>query len=159
MPTIERFEDLESWKTGRTLARRIYSLTGSGTWARDFALRDQTRRAAISIMSNIAEGFESHSDQQFARYLAYAKGSAGELRAQLYVAFDVGYLDEATFSDLRALAERCSRQVSGLMTYLQPSQERHHVRESGDLEIPLPDAGLNERTGGEADGYATSASV
>jgi len=110
-------------------------------------------------MSNIAEGFESHSDQQFARYLAYAKGSAGELRAQLYVAFDVGYLDEATFSDLRALAERCSRQVSGLMTYLQPSQERHHVRESGDLEIPLPDAGLNERTGGEADGYATSASV
>jgi four helix bundle protein len=135
---------MESWKIGRTLARRIYSLTETGTWGRDYALRDQIRRAAISIMSNIAEGFESHSDQQFARYLAYAKGSAGELRAQLYVAFDVGYLDEPTFCDLRALAERCSRQVSGLMTYLQTSQQRHHVRDNGDLTNTVPEAGIED---------------
>jgi four helix bundle protein len=119
MPTISRFEEMETWQTGRLLARRIYALTSTGAWSRDFGLRDQVRRSAVSIMSNIAEGFECGGDAQFARYLTYAKGSAGELRAQLYVALDAGYLDEPSFGELVSLAERCSRQLSRLLTYLQ----------------------------------------
>jgi four helix bundle protein len=97
MPAITRFEEIEAWQTGRTLARRIYQLTAAGAWSRDFGLRDQIRRSAVSIMSNIAEGYESGSPAQLVRYLAYAKGSAGELRAQLFVALDVGYLDTVIF--------------------------------------------------------------
>ncbi|PSQ92571.1 MAG: four helix bundle protein, partial [Bacteroidetes bacterium SW_4_67_19] len=85
MATFHRFEDIESWQKARRLARRIYELTGNGDFARDFGLRDQIRRAAVSIMSNIAEGFERGSRREFARFLDIAKASAGEVRSPLYV--------------------------------------------------------------------------
>jgi four helix bundle protein len=86
MTTAKRFEDLDVWLSAKGLTNLVYRLSSSGTFARDFGLRDQMRRAAVSIMSNIAEGFESLTQAMFLQSLARAKGSAGELRAQLYIA-------------------------------------------------------------------------
>jgi len=124
MATIERFEDTKAWQEARILTQRVYVLTKAGDFARDFALRDQIRRSAISIMSNIAEGFERGGDKEFIQFLYIAKGSCGEVRAQLYIAHDVGYLPE---DDWRKLIEQCkkiSKMLSGLITYLQHSPLR-----------------------------------
>lgn len=122
MPKIERFEDIESWKRARVLTRRVYAITNTGEFARDFGLRDQIRRACVSIMSNIAEGFErGGGDKEFARFLSIAKGSSGEVRAQLYVALDVGYLSQPEFDELTQLALETSRLLSGFMQYLGSS--------------------------------------
>ena len=88
MAKVEHFEDLEVWKLARKLTGTIYSLSRSGCFAKDFGFRDQICRAAVSIVSNIAEGFERRSNSQFLQFLAIANGSAGEVRAQLYIALD-----------------------------------------------------------------------
>ena len=119
MPTIVRFEDIEAWQTARDMTRFVYALTRDGAFARDFGLCDQMRRAAVSVMSNIAEGFESRTPPLFIEFLGRAKGSAGELRAQTYVALDAGYIDRAQFDHLFDLADKCSRQLSRFMVYLQ----------------------------------------
>lgn len=124
MAKIERFEQIEAWQTARQLTKLVYQLSGSGEFARDFGLRDQMRRAAVSIMSNIAEGFESRSDKLFADLLGRARGSAGELRSQTYVAVDVGYISEGQARDVFAIAERCSRQISNFMWYLHKNPVR-----------------------------------
>lgn len=90
MSRIERFEDIEAWKKARELTKRIYEITDRGNLARDFGLKDQIKRSSISIMSNIAEGFERDGDNEFRQFLSIAKGSVGELKAQLYVALDAG---------------------------------------------------------------------
>ena len=128
MATIKRFEEIEAWQTARTLTRLVYSLSNQGTFARDFGLRDQMRRAAVSIMSDIAEGFESRTQALFIEFLGRAKGSAGELRAQTYVALDAGYLNQSQFEQLFDLAEKCSRQISRFISYLesQPNSLRVH---------------------------------
>ena len=119
MAKIERFEDIEAWKKARVLTARLYAVTGGGAFARDFGLRDQIRRAAVSVMSNIAEGFErGRGDREFHHFLAMAKGSAGEVRCQLYVALDAGHLDQPTFDELTALATDVSRLLSRFMQYL-----------------------------------------
>ncbi len=119
MAKIERFEDIDAWKKARVLTNRVYSLTNTGGFAKDFGLRDQIRRACVSIMSNIAEGYERGSgDKEFARFLSIAKGSAGEVRAQLYVALDVGYVSQAEFEELTQLAMEISRLLSRFMQYL-----------------------------------------
>ena len=97
----------------------IYSVSANGLFFRDFGLRDQIRRAAISIASNIAEGFESQTNRSFCRYLATARGSAAEVRAQLYLAQDLGYISEADSADLRSLCESVSLQISGFIRYLE----------------------------------------
>ncbi len=84
MSRIEKFEDLEAWKLARSFANLIYNVSSVGNFARDFALRDQIRRASISIVSNIAEGFERGGDKEFTQFLFMAKGSCGEVRAQLF---------------------------------------------------------------------------
>lgn len=91
MGTITRFEEIEAWQTARELTRLVYALTGEGLFSRDFGLLDQIRRSSVSIMSNIAEGFESRTQPLFIDFLGRAKASSGELRAQTYVALDVGY--------------------------------------------------------------------
>lgn len=131
MGTIRRFEEIEAWQTARGLTRQVYVLSNQGDFARDFGLRDQVRRAAVSIMSNIAEGFESHSRAQFIRFLGYAKASAGEVRAQLYVALDVGYLDRTQFGGLFDLSEKCSRQLSRFIAYLESQPSSRRAREPG----------------------------
>jgi four helix bundle protein len=119
MSTIRRFEEIEAWQTARQLTKTVYELSAGGSFARDFGLRDQMRRAAVSIMSNIAEGFESRTSGLFLELLGRAKGSAGELRAQFYVASDAGYLTKEEFVALFALCEKCSGQISLFMLYLK----------------------------------------
>lgn len=95
MATVGRFEDLEVWQAAKALTNLVYDLTDQQTFARDYGLKDQICRAAVSVMSNIAEGFERGSDTEFRNFLVIAKGSAGEVRSQLYVARDRGYAQEA----------------------------------------------------------------
>lgn len=111
---VERFEDLIAWQKARELTREVYRVTRSGEFARDFGLRDQIRRASVSIMSNIAEGFDRSGKAEFHQFLVIAKGSAAEVRSQLYVAHDSGYIRQDVFSNLMSLAEEISRIVNGL---------------------------------------------
>ena len=133
MTTAKRFEDLEVWQRAKELANLIYKLSSDGEFARDFGLRDQMRRAAVSIMSNIAEGFESQTQALFIKYLSYAKGSAGELRAQLYIAKDQGYLTEEQFNAALSLAEISSKQLTHFIQYLQTQPNTRRVREDGEI--------------------------
>jgi four helix bundle protein len=98
---IESFEDLRVWQGGIELVKQIYLLTGDGELKRDFGLREQLRRAAVSIPTNIAEGFERSSRKEYLLFLNIAKGSAGELRSLLRVALDVGYLEKPKYDQLR----------------------------------------------------------
>jgi len=121
MASVKKFEDLEVWKLSREISRLIYSVSSNGSFAKDFALTNQIRRAAISILSNIAEGFERNGDKEFIQFLTVAKGSCGEVRAQLYVAFDQGYVNEELFLSVRQRVEEASRMISGLIKYLKQS--------------------------------------
>jgi four helix bundle protein len=102
----------------RELAKEIYAISNEGPFARDFGLRDQIRHAAVSVPSNIAEGFERGGDVEFRRFLAIAKGSAGEVKAQLYVALDAGLIDQAKFDSLYKKATETGNLVVGFMRYL-----------------------------------------
>ena len=121
MATFHRFEDIDAWQKARELTRAIYTVSGKGSFSKDFALRDQIRRASISIMANIAEGFERGGNKGFLNFLSIAKGSAGEVRAQLYVALDQQHLTEEAFEDLADLTTRATRLIGGLMAYLRQS--------------------------------------
>jgi four helix bundle protein len=119
MSTIRKFEDLQAWKDAIALADAIYAETRKPAFAKDFGLVDQMRRAAVSISSNIAEGFERESNQEFVRFLSIAKGSAGELRSQLHVARHAGYIDDERFADLYALLSETGRRLAHFISYLQ----------------------------------------
>lgn len=131
MTTAKRFEDLEVWQRAKELTNLIYSVSSSGTFARDFGLRDQMRRASVSIMSNIAEGFESQTQLMFVQFLGRAKGSSGELRAQLYIALEQEYITATEFQSAFSLAEVCSRQLASLIRYLESQPNARRVREDG----------------------------
>ncbi len=122
MASIQRFEDIEAWKLARSLTNRIYDVTAKADFNRDYGLRDQIRRAAISIVSNIAEGYERDGDKEFLQFLSVAKGSSGEVRAQLYLAHDRTYLSDEEFSELSRKAVELSRVIAGLIKYLRQSQ-------------------------------------
>ena len=122
--TIQRFEDIKAWQRGRELAWVIYQITGKEPLARDYGLRDQLGRAAVSVVSNIAEGFERGGTGEFRQFLSQAKGSAGEIKAQLYIARDVGLLAEEDFATVYALADETGRMIGGLMRYLARSEIR-----------------------------------
>jgi four helix bundle protein len=113
---VSRFEDLIAWQRARELTHEVYRVTRQGAFARDFALRDQIQRAAVSIMSNLAEGFERGRRTEFHQFLSVAKGSWAEVRSQLYVALDVGYLCKSDADRLFALAAEVTRIVAGLRT-------------------------------------------
>jgi four helix bundle protein len=122
MTTIERFEDINAWQKARVLTKNIYFCSGSGDFAKDYGLRDQIRRASVSIMSNIAEGFERGGSAEFSQFLSIAKGSAGEVEAQLYVALDQGYINKEQFDSLIELALSTKKLIAGFMTYLKNSK-------------------------------------
>ncbi len=126
MTSIKKFEDIDAWKLARNLTNRIYEISNRGDFSRDFALRDQIRRAVISIMSNIAEGFESQTQALFITYLGRAKASAGEVRSQLYIALDLDYISKEQYRPAIQMAEECSRQLFGFIKYLktQPNTRR-----------------------------------
>jgi len=111
---IERFEDFIAWQKARKLTSDIYKVTNQGKFARDFGLKDQIRRAAVSSMSNLAEGFERGRPSEFHQFLSVAKASCAELRAQLYVALDVGYLNTETFDTLMRQATEVGQILGGL---------------------------------------------
>jgi len=131
MTTAKRFEDLDVWQNAKELTNLVYKYSLDGAFARDFGLRDQMRRASVSIMSNIAEGFESQTQVMFIKYLAYAKSSAGELRAQLYIARDQGYIADEEFNKIFSLAEICSKQLAKFIQYLENQPNARRVREEG----------------------------
>jgi len=126
MATIERFEDIQAWQRARQLVSDLYELTHTGAFSRDFALMDQIRRAGISVMSNIAEGFERGGTAEFRNFLSIARGSVGEVRAQLYVALDQQYIDENRFEQLRRETVEIARTLSGLINYLNRTDLKGH---------------------------------
>ena len=121
---IKNFEDLEIWKDARALTRAIYQLTKDPKFSKDFGLRDQIQRAAVSILSNIAEGFERGGNQEFIQFLYVAKGSCGEVRSQLYVAMDQGYVDPKLVDDLLTSLKRLSIMIKHLIDHLKQSGMR-----------------------------------
>ncbi|MEW6366931.1 MAG: four helix bundle protein [Acidobacteriota bacterium] len=124
MATVRRFQDLEAWQVARQLTRAVYSHTGAGGFARDFGMRDQVQRAAVSVMSNIAEGFERGGNIEFVQFLSTAKGSAAEVESLLYAALDQGYLSEGDFEALHALTVSIRKLLQGLINYLKKSPYR-----------------------------------
>jgi four helix bundle protein len=124
MAKIERFEDIEAWKKARELTKIIYEVTAQGKLATDFSLRDQLRRASVSIMANIAEDFEREGNKEFRQFLSMAKGSAGEVKALLYVALDAGLTPTEQFQHISGLADEASRLLAGFLRYLKSSDKK-----------------------------------
>ena len=118
---VKNFEDLNVWKQARQLTQEVYRLTKTEKFLKDFGLWDQIRRAAISVMSNIAEGFERGGNQEFVQFLYVAKASCGEVRSQLYVALDQGYVTDNDSEKLLQSFRRLSGMISNLITYLRQS--------------------------------------
>ncbi len=121
MATFKKFEEIECWKRARELTREVYSVSGRSPFSRDFGLKDQIRKASVSVMSNIAEGFDRNGTAEFVQFLSTAKASAAEVRCQLYVALDQAYIPEAEFFKLNQLASETGKMVGGLMSYLRNS--------------------------------------
>lgn len=119
MTRIERFEDIKAWQKARELVKSIYQITSKEDFARKYSLKDQIRRACISVMSNIAEGFSRQTDRESIQFLHLAKGSASEVQSQLYAARDFEYISQATFKELYELSEETIRLVSGFVRYLK----------------------------------------
>lgn len=119
---MSRFEDNIAWQKARVLTREIYKITRQDTFSRDFGLSGQIQRASVSSMSNIAEGYERSNSGDYHRFLQIAKASCGEVRSQLYVALDIGYIEQAKFSDLHEKATEISRIVSGIMKTLKQNR-------------------------------------
>jgi four helix bundle protein len=121
MATIRTIADLDAWKAARELTKLVYLATKETAFAKDFGLRDQIRRAVVSIMANIAEGFGRSGSGEFIQFLAIAKGSACEVNSHLYVVLDQGYISQSEFDRLNELADRTINLIGGLMKYLQQS--------------------------------------
>jgi four helix bundle protein len=119
--SVKQFEDLEVWKDARRLTQAIYRLTKAEKFSKDFALRDQIQRATVSIMSNIAEGFERGGNQEFCQFLYVAKGSCGEVRSQLYIALDQNYVSYNDLDQLTDSYRRLSSMISNFIAYLKNS--------------------------------------
>ena len=123
MSKIEKFEDLIAWQKARELTKRVYEMTRHGDFAKDFGLKDQIQRATVSIMSNIAEGFERGGRAEFHQFLSVAKASCAEVRSQLYVALDAEYLTQSAFDQLQSLAEEVGRITGGLRASVQKQRD------------------------------------
>lgn len=119
MTTIQSFEEIDAWRNARKLTQLIYTSTKNGEFSRDFGLRDQIRRAAVSIMGNIAEVYESYSLGVFIRYLDIAKGSSGELRSHLYVALDQACISKNDFDSLCNISKKISSQLANFRKHLK----------------------------------------
>ena len=137
MATVEKFEDLICWQRARELTKAIYETFKD---CRDFGFKDQIQRAAVSVMSNIAEGFERGTQQELINYFFIAKGSAGEVRCQLYVALDAGYINIQIFKDLKNLFEQCSRLLQSFIVKVKGGanrglQYKHIPKEDWSKEI------------------------
>jgi four helix bundle protein len=148
MATIKRFEDSEAWQKARLLTKAIYAMSSDGAFKHDFGLRDQIRRASVSIMSNIAEGFDRGGDRELIQFLFIAKGSAAEVQAQLYVALDAGYLNQSQFEEMLSLAGDTSRLIGGFIRYLKScdSKPKRGTRDSGRETQDMKSINITQHT-------------
>ncbi len=119
MGKVKRFEDLEAWKKARELTDATHEICSREPFRKNYVLRDQIRRASISVMANVSEGFERDGDKEFIQFLAIAKGSCGEVRSHLYVALDQGYITQVEFDEISEKSEKTSKIIYGLMKYLR----------------------------------------
>lgn len=119
---ITRFEDIEGWQLGRELTRKIYAITKTGEFAKDYGLKDQIRRASGSVMHNIAEGFDAGSNPEFSRFLGYSQRSCTEVQSELYVALDQDYIEQDVFHELYTLAKHARSKVGAFIKYLRNSR-------------------------------------
>lgn len=122
MAKIEKFEDIQAWQCAREVVKDVYEITKGPVFSKDYGLRDQIRRAAVSAMSNIAEGFERYSSSEFIQFLNIARASIGETRSQLYVSLDLGYIEAYEFDRLKDKCETVSRQIWNFMKYLRKTR-------------------------------------
>jgi len=118
---IKKFEDLEIWKLSRELTNKVYKISGDGIFSRDYGLRDQIRRAAVSVMSNISEGYERGGNKELIQFLSIAKGSSGEVRCQLYIAMDQEYVDSQKSKRLIDSFSKLSIMINNFIEYLKQS--------------------------------------
>jgi len=118
---IERFEDIESWKEARNLVKTVYRITEGREFSKDCYLKDQIRRAAVSVMSNIAEGFDRGTDKEFVQFLVIARASASEVKSQLYVALDCQYIDQDKFDEIYQQSTKVISLIDGFIRYLRGS--------------------------------------
>jgi four helix bundle protein len=131
---IESFEDIAAWKKARELVKKVYSITKSEKFSKDFALVNQIRRAAISVLSNISEGFERGSNTEFLQFLYIAKASCGEVRCQLTVALDQGYINDNEFEEMRDLTRKVSGTIGNFINYLKTSKMKGSKFKSGPMK-------------------------
>lgn len=122
MSKIEKFEDIEAWKKARELVKRVYRVCGVESYKNDYNLVDQTKRASVSIMANIAEGFGRRTNKEFINFLGMAHGSVAELQSSLYIAFDQGYISSEQFRTLYNIADEVSKMIQGFANYLKKSE-------------------------------------
>jgi four helix bundle protein len=125
---IERFEDIDAWKEARKLVNMIYDISGEGQFSQDFSLRNQIRSASVSIMSNIAEGFERNSDKEFGQFLVIARASASEVKSQLYVALDRRYIKDSEFKAIYGQATKVISLINGFIRYLKKPRRTQDIR-------------------------------
>jgi four helix bundle protein len=121
MASVRKFEDLDVWKKSRSLVELVYLITRKQEFSKDWLLINHLRKTAISIISNISEGFERDGNKEFINFLSIAKGSCGELRCQIIIAYDLKYIEENQFKEISNLAEEISKSLKGLIMYLQNS--------------------------------------
>jgi four helix bundle protein len=120
--SVKDFEELEIWKLARELTNQIYAVSNQGNFAKDYVLRDQVRRSAVSVMSNIAEGFERGGNPEFIQFLCMAKGSCGEVRCQIYIALDQHYVDQQNGESMLNSFRKLSVMINKLIAYLKSSK-------------------------------------
>lgn len=139
MAKIERFEDIRAWQEARVLAQMVYEVSAQGSFARDFGLRDQIREAAGSSMHNIAEGFDAGSDDEFVRFLRYARRSATEVQSQLYIALDQDYITLERFRQIYDQATYVKKLINAFIGYLRGPGD-HKLREVPAEYVISPDS-------------------
>jgi four helix bundle protein len=121
---IEKFEDIEAWKEARKLVNAVYDVSEKGEFSRDFSLKNQIRSASVSIMSNISEGFDRGSDREFIKFLVIARASASEVKSQLYVALDRGYIKDSEFRVIYDKVTGVIGLINGFIRYLKKPQTK-----------------------------------
>jgi four helix bundle protein len=124
MGKIQKFEDILAWQKARELTKEVYAHAKTGAFAKDFGLRDQIQRASVSIMGNVAEGFDRGGDKEFRQFLSISKGSCGEVKSHLYVALDQQYVNSTQFNRLYNSADEVGRLLAGFVAYLKQSDLR-----------------------------------
>ena len=139
MATFKNLYEIRAWDKARQLVKRIYQITDQGQFVRDRGLQNQIRRASVSVVSNIAEGFERYGDSEFAHFLSLAKGSLGEVQTQLLIATDIGYIDFHNFSKIKSEINHLGNMIGALMVYLRQSKIRGiKDRVTMNLSKPIP---------------------